>query len=141
MNTRKPRRHRRPAPMAEVVSVQEEFPLDDLRHVQLATWRADHSFFRHALADESYSRTLFCGRGLLFLARPALHRPAWRVYLAWWFTPAGGGAQFTLLPHAAGHTDAATARQTAETLAAQMHTGPPQQALGLFAARQHKPAP
>ncbi|MFJ8589554.1 hypothetical protein ACIRD2_33550 [Streptomyces sp. NPDC093595] len=55
--------------------MQQPFRLDDLSHVRLAARRAGNSFFDRALIDESYTRTVFAGRGLLFLARPVPARP------------------------------------------------------------------
>ncbi|MFB7867906.1 hypothetical protein [Streptomyces sp. NPDC056069] len=66
--------------------MQQPFRLDDL------------SFFGRALADEHYTRTVFAGRGLLFLARPVPARPHRRVHLAF-FAPVSESAWLVLLPH------------------------------------------
>ncbi|MFV5997800.1 hypothetical protein ACNPQM_36830 [Streptomyces sp. NPDC056231] len=70
------------APVAEVVPVQQPFSMDDLKHVRLAAWQAGSPFFEQSLVDESYSRTLFCGRGLLLIAHRMAPLPGWRPYLA-----------------------------------------------------------
>lgn len=125
-----------PAPGTKIV-LQRRFPLDDLRHAQLAARRAGNPFFVHARVDPGYARAVFCGRGLLFTAHHTRPRPAWRVYLAY-FAPMQGKAWFNLLPHAYQHADAMSARLQAEELAAQMHRGTWQQAIGLLVARAKK---
>jgi hypothetical protein len=137
--SRRSRRLRRPAPGLGVVEVQKPFRLDDLRHVRLAAWQAGNPFFDHGLVDESYTRTLFYGRGVLFLAHRMAPRPGWRPYLAW-FAPAADDARFTLLPHHTEHADADAAKKTAEALAARMCTGTWQQAFGLFLSPPRRPA-
>ncbi|MBC9719632.1 hypothetical protein H9Y04_44910 [Streptomyces sp. TRM66268-LWL] len=119
--------------------MQQPFRLGDLRHVKLAARKAGDPFFEQGLVDESYARTLFCGRGLLFVTHRMAPRPGWRPYLAW-FAPTRDGAWFTLLPHATEHADAAAARKAAEALAARMCTGSWQQALGAFAATGRRAA-
>ncbi|MFG2794871.1 hypothetical protein [Streptomyces sp. NPDC048419] len=71
-------------------------------------------------------------------APPPPQQPAWRVYLAF-FAPMPGGAWPTLLPHPLSHPSAEEACRHAEDLAARMHTGTWQQALGLF-TRTHTAA-
>ncbi|MET7498320.1 hypothetical protein [Streptomyces sp900116325] len=119
--------------------MQQPFSMDDLKHVRLAAWQAGNPFFEQGLVDESYSRTLFCGRGVLLIAHRVAPRPGWRPYLAW-FAPAGDGARFIVLPHAVEHADAGSARKAAEALAARMCTGPWQQALGLFVSSPRRSA-
>ncbi|MFE7333101.1 hypothetical protein ACFU8W_51710 [Streptomyces sp. NPDC057565] len=119
--------------------MQQPFSMDDVKHVRLAAWQAGSPFFEQGLVDESYSRTLFCGRGVLLIAHRMVPRPGWRPYLAW-FAPAGDGARFTVLGHAVGHADAGSACKAAEALAARMCTGPWQQALGLFVSPPRRSA-
>jgi hypothetical protein len=125
---------------AMVLSVQQPFPLDDLYHVRLAARRANNPFFETALIYEPYSRVLFLGRGLLFVAAKSVLRPHWRAYLAF-FTSLSGGAWFTLLPHRQVHERAEAASQQAEELAGHMHTGTWESALSLFAGRPEGRSP
>ncbi|MFE5940567.1 hypothetical protein ACFQ69_35050 [Streptomyces sp. NPDC056470] len=111
--------------------VQQPFGLDDLSHVRLAARRAGNPFFDRAVIDRSYTRTVFAGRGLLFLARPVSSRPQWRVYLAF-FAPVGEGAWLVLLPHHQAHRGAVEAQEASETLAAAMHRTSWHHAVGLF---------
>ncbi|GAA3482285.1 hypothetical protein GCM10018966_068170 [Streptomyces yanii] len=113
--------------------------MDDLKHVRLAAWQAGNPFFEQGLVDESYSRTLLCGRRLLLITHRMTPRPGWRPYLAR-FAPASDGARFALLPHAVEHADAGSARKAAEALAARMCTGPWQQALDLFVSPPRRSA-
>ncbi|MFF7183406.1 hypothetical protein [Streptomyces sp. NPDC008121] len=116
--------------------VQQAFRLDDLSHVRLAARRAGNPFFDRMRVEESFARTVFVGRGLLFLTRPAPSRPHWRVHLAF-FAPLDEGAWLVLLPHHQHHSGPAQAQQAAETLAAQMHRASWHQAVGLFARTTH----
>ncbi|MGW7674318.1 hypothetical protein ACWGJX_45905 [Streptomyces sp. NPDC054775] len=147
MGARSSRRHsatsrRASAPVEAFVSlpVQQPFRLQDLRHVRLAARRANNPFFATVLVHEPYARVVFNGRGLLFTAYWRVPRPGWRVHLAF-FTPLQDAAWFTLLPHSGMHASAAEACRQAEDLAARMHTGTWQQALGLFASRPHTRTP
>ncbi|GGP90658.1 hypothetical protein [Streptomyces melanogenes] len=128
----------REAAVAGLLPVQAGFRPDDLRHVRIAARRAGHPFFQHVLVDETYGRTLFAGRGLLFVAHRMVPRPSWRVYLAFFSPLAEENAWFTLLPHPQGHASAGAARKRAEELVARMHTGTWQQALGRVAAREER---
>ncbi|MDX2565400.1 hypothetical protein PV371_38320 [Streptomyces sp. TX20-6-3] len=114
--------------------LQQPFRLDDLGHVRLAARRAANPFFHRMTADPSYTRTVFAGRGLLFLAHPntSPSPPSWRVYLAF-FAPLEHGAWLVLLPHHHTHQDSAQARQSAEDLAAGMHRTSWHHAVGFFA--------
>ncbi|MCX5233199.1 hypothetical protein [Streptomyces sp. NBC_00233] len=56
--------------------VQQAFRLDDRSQARLAARRAGNPFFDHVETDGSYTRTVFAGRGLLFLGRPVRSRPA-----------------------------------------------------------------
>ncbi|WP_330481473.1 hypothetical protein [Streptomyces sp. NBC_00724] len=55
--------------------MQQPFSMDDLKQVRLAAWQAGNPFFEQGLVDKSYSRTLFCGRGVLLIAHRMAHRP------------------------------------------------------------------
>ncbi|WP_030980944.1 hypothetical protein [Streptomyces sp. NRRL S-1824] len=55
--------------------MQQPLSMDDLKHVRLAAWQARNPFFEQGLVDESYSRTLFCGRGVLLIAHRMAPRP------------------------------------------------------------------
>jgi hypothetical protein len=114
------------------VYAQQPFPLDDLRHVRLAARRAGNPFFGRIMVEAFYSRTVFAGLGLLFLARPVRSRPQWRVYLAF-FAPVEDGSWLVLLPHHRVHDGPAGAQAASEDLAAEMHRTSWQQAVGLFA--------
>ncbi|WP_369198975.1 hypothetical protein [Streptomyces djakartensis] len=120
--------------------MQQSFSLDDLHHVRLAARRANNPFFKTSLIHEPYSRVVFLGRGLLFVAAQSVLRPHWRAYLAS-FTPLSGGAWFTLLPHHQMHNRAEAACQQAEELAGHMHTGTWESALSLFAGRPEGGSP
>jgi hypothetical protein len=122
-----------------MLPTQQPFPLDGLRQVRLAARRAKNPFFGTALVHEPYSRAVFLGRGLLFVARQTALRPDWRTHLAF-FVSLPGGAWLTLLPHSHAHVSAEAACQQAEELAARMHTTTWQRSLGLFAARQAEAA-
>ncbi|MFE0063373.1 hypothetical protein [Streptomyces sp. NPDC059003] len=132
MSRQRSRRHRRPAPVLEAEPVLEPFTLDDLRHVRLGVYLADHSFFERARVHEAYARTVHVGRGVLIVAHQLFPRPAWRPYLAY-FARGQADARFTLLPHAREHASADAAVKTSEALAAQMPTTSWQHSLGLFA--------
>ncbi|MGW2207093.1 hypothetical protein [Streptomyces sp. NPDC001774] len=112
--------------------MQQPFRLDDLSHVRLAARRAGNPFFGRALIHEPYTRTVFAGRGLLFLARPASLQPQWRVHLAF-FAPVGEGAWLVLLPYHQAHRSTDEAQEAAETLAAAMHRTSWHHTVGLFA--------
>ncbi|MDX2565166.1 hypothetical protein PV371_36705 [Streptomyces sp. TX20-6-3] len=112
--------------------VQQAFRLDDLSQVRLAARRAGNPFFDRVETDGSYTRTVFAGRGLLFLARPVRSRPHWRVHLAF-FAPLEEAAWLVLLSYHQPHHGPAAAQEAAENLAAQMHRTSWHQAVGLFA--------
>ncbi|MFD8525663.1 hypothetical protein ACFV2D_37740 [Streptomyces capillispiralis] len=112
--------------------MQQPFRLDDLSHVRLAARRADNPFFDRAQVHEFYTRTVFVGRGLLFLARPVPSRPQWRVHLAF-FAPIGEGTWLVVLPHHHAHRSPGEAQEASETLAAAMHRTSWHHAVGLFA--------
>ncbi|MFC8015722.1 hypothetical protein [Streptomyces cinereoruber] len=116
--------------------LQQPFRLDDLGHVRLAARKAGNPFFHRMTADPSYTRTVFAGRGLLFLAHPNVSPspPSCRVYLAF-FALLEQGAWLVMLPHPHPHPhhDPAQARQSAEDLAAGMHRTSWHHAVGLFA--------
>ncbi|MGW7200849.1 hypothetical protein [Streptomyces chryseus] len=112
--------------------MQQPFRLDDLSHVRLAARRAGNPFFDRVDADTVCTRSLFAGRGFLFLARPIGARPHWRVHLAF-FAPVRDGAWLVLLPHHQLHGGTARAWNAAEGLAAQMHRMSWHRAVGLFA--------
>ncbi|MFF3404018.1 hypothetical protein ACFYW6_36695 [Streptomyces sp. NPDC002659] len=117
--------------------VQQAFRLDNLSHVRLAARRAGNPFFDRVEVDEFYTRTVFVGRGLLFLARAV----RWRVYLAF-FVPVGEGDWLVLLPHHQTHGNFAEAQEAAENLTAQMHRTSWHHAVGLFArSSPTRPAP
>ncbi|GGP86324.1 hypothetical protein [Streptomyces melanogenes] len=118
------------------VATQRRLVLDDMSHVRLAACRVGNPFFVRADVDGAYARTVFCGRGTLFVARPDTARAGWRVHFAFFFTAGQHGARFALLPHADEHADARSARRHAENMAARLHNGTWQQALGLFVARR-----
>ncbi|MEU0374426.1 hypothetical protein ABZ070_30115 [Streptomyces sp. NPDC006283] len=111
---------------------QPPFPLDDLRHVRLAARRAGNPFFDRTVVEAFYSRTVFAGLGLLFLARPVRSCPQLRVHLSF-FAPVEDGSWLVLLPHHGAHGGPAEAQAAAEDLAAQMHRTSWHQAVGLFA--------
>ncbi|MFD3537399.1 hypothetical protein [Streptomyces sp. NPDC058664] len=116
--------------------LQQPFRLDDLSQVRLAARRAGNPFFGRVEAAGFYTRTVFTGRGLLFLTPPARSRPHWRVHLAF-FAPLEEAAWLVLLPHHQPHRGPGPAQEAAENLAAQMHRTSWHQAVGLFA----RPAP
>lgn len=133
-STSRPRQSGSQAPAAPVVIVQKPFALDDIRHVRVAAWRAHNPFFDHVCVDGGYTRTVFCGRGLLFIATRLTPRPVWRVWLAW-FARASNGAWLGLVPYVGEYVSADVARRAAEALAARMHGGSWEEALGLFTGR------
>ncbi|MFE9968819.1 hypothetical protein [Streptomyces sp. NPDC005525] len=51
-----------------------------------AAWQADNPFFEQGLVDESYSRTLFCGRGMLLIAIAWRSGP-WQQALGFFVSP------------------------------------------------------
>ncbi|MGW6217844.1 hypothetical protein [Streptomyces sp. NPDC055109] len=112
--------------------MQEAFRLDGLAHVRLAARRAGNPFFGLAAVDEFYTRTVFAGRGLLFLARPVSSRSHWHVHLAF-FAAVGEGHWLVMLPHHEFHGSLAEAQEAAENLAALMHRLSWHHAAGLFA--------
>ncbi|MFJ2061258.1 hypothetical protein ACIOMM_35835 [Streptomyces sp. NPDC087908] len=120
--------------MRETMRLQQPFRLDDIGHVRLAARRAANPFFHRMTTDPSYTRTVFAGRGLIFLAYPnaSPSPPSWRVYLAF-FAPLEQDAWLVLLPHHHAHHDSAQARHSAEDLAAGMHQTSWHHAVGFFA--------
>ncbi|MFE9139490.1 hypothetical protein [Streptomyces sp. NPDC007355] len=121
--------------------MQQPFRLDDLSHVRLAARRVGNPFFDRVLTDESYTRTVFASRGLLFLARPVRSRPRWRVHLAF-FAPVGEGAWLVVLPHHHAHGSLGEAQEASEALAAVMHRTSWHHAVILFARPSAtRPAP
>lgn len=112
--------------------LQQAFPLYDLQHAQLAALRARNPFFERVHVDHSYSRTLFCGRGLLFVAYHSWPLGAWKVHMST-FTHLEQGDWFTLIPHPPQYSHSSTAKEASEELAVHIHAGPWHEALSIFA--------